>query len=97
MQRGEQTRRKIITACIMLARQGMTAVTGSAVAELTNMSHPAVSYHFRSNTALRKAAAEAVIEARDPEAIARLILDKHPICDKLTREERRRYLEAAAG
>ena len=97
MTRGEQTKRKIIVACIILARQGMTAVTGSAVAELAGMSHPAVAYHFRSNLALRKAAAEAVIEARDPEGIARLILDKHPICDRLTREERRQYLERAAG
>jgi AcrR family transcriptional regulator len=97
MQRGEQTRQKIITACVILARQGMTAVTGSAVAELAGMSHPAVSYHYRSNVALRRAAAEAVIAARDPEAVARLILDKHPICERLTRAERMAFLERAAG
>ena len=97
MKRGDETRQKIMDAAIVLARSGMASVTGRAVAQAAGIKHPALAYHFPTTAALRIATAKLVMERRDPEGVARLILDKHPIADRLTREERAGYLEAAAG
>lgn len=97
MKRGDDTRRAILKAGLALARTGLANVTGRSVSAAAGVSHPALCYHFPRTAKLRNAIVDYAFAKGDPDVIARLILDKHPICDTLSRAERAAFLERAAG
>lgn len=97
MKRGDDTREAILQAGLDMAREGgLSAVTARGVATAVDRAHTGIRYYFQGEGALRKAVAEAAIERGDVRVIARLILDRHPICDRFSREERARLLASAA-
>lgn len=91
------TRGTIMTEALIMARDGLSAVTLRGVAGRVGVAHRTVVHYFGPVDQLRQAVAAEGLARGDAQVVARLILDKHPaVCD-LPGVERDRYLMAAAG
>lgn len=86
------TKQRILDAGLRLARKGLDTITLRAVGDEADISHTNIAYYFGNAEGLRDAVAEHALKMRDAEAIAHLIVDKHPSITTLTLAERRLYL-----
>jgi len=94
---GMDTKGSILNAALIMARDGLSAVTLRGVAGRVGVDHRTVVHHFGAVDQLRQAVAAEGLARGDAQVVARLILDKHPaVCD-LPGVDRDRYLLAAAG
>lgn len=97
MKRGEDTKEAILDAGLLLARSGgLSAVTARGVALAVGRAHTGVRYYFKGETALRDAVAQLAIDRGDRVVLARMILDRHPLCSRLTDDARRAIMLSAA-
>jgi len=97
MKRGTDAREAILDAGLTLARSGgLCAVTARGVALAVGRAHTGVRYYFPGENALRDAVAQLAIDRGDPVVLARMILDRHPLCARLTDDARRSIMLSAA-
>lgn len=92
---GEATRAAILRAGVDLAGQGMHCVTIRAVARAAGIKHSNVSYYFGSVAGLCDAVATEAVATGSAPAIARLIMDRHPVVSGMPVRERNRWMTDA--
>lgn len=93
MKRGDVTRERMLAAALVLAQSGLHRVTTRAIGAVIGCAHTNVRYYFGTAAELRQAVAEYAIANGDKRVIARLIMDEHSSVAKLSRADRKRYLD----
>lgn len=87
----------ILAAAMAVARRGgLDAIRTAAVASAAGCQHPLIFYHFDTLENLRDIVATEALRRNDKVIIARLILDKNPHVQHLSKAKRRQYLSALA-
>jgi AcrR family transcriptional regulator len=95
MKRGDETKRRILDAGLLLARQGLSKVTQRGVGEACEMSHTNVRYYFDTVQSLHDAVVADAIERKDRHVMARLVMDDHPAMRSFSRKVRQDLLASS--
>ncbi len=94
---GTDTKGALLNAALIMARDGLSAVTLRGLASRLEVDHRTVVYHFGTVAQLRQAVAAEGLARRDVMVVARMILDKHPAVSDLPGVERDRVMLAASA
>lgn len=93
---GADTKSAIMNAALIIARDGLSAVTLRGVGARIGLDHAGIVHHYGNLDEFRQAIAAEAVARDDIAVVARLIMDKHPAVADWPGVKRVKYLALQA-